>query len=146
MDEGIGINGQRKSDKDKEIRMGILFVRLRLQCNNTKEECLLHYQPIFWCSSFQSDKNCKLSWISQLVLLIRLMLMVAFVRSLESTFVYKMMIYDSINNILFSIISSFGITFHHPFQLAPICGIVTAANFGLTTFSKMVPLLIVFYR
>ena len=67
-------------------------------------------------------------------------------RSLESNFVYRMIIYDSINNILFAIIGSYGNTYKQPIPFAMFCGLHVAFSYGLGTLNRLVPLVIVLYR
>ena len=71
---------------------------------------------------------------------------VSLFRSLESNFVYKMIIYDSINNILYAIVLFYGHNFKHQFSFAPFCGISVAFSYGILTFNRLVPLIIVLYR
>ena len=67
-------------------------------------------------------------------------------RSLEPNFVYKMIIYDSINNILQSLVSFCGSNFKHRLPYGPICGLSEAFNYGFGTFNRLNPLVIVLYR
>ena len=71
---------------------------------------------------------------------------VSLFRSLESNFVHKMIIFDSINNILYAIVLSYGHNFKHQFSFAPFCGISVAFSYGILTFNRLVPLIIVLYR
>ena len=67
-------------------------------------------------------------------------------RSLEPNFVYKMIIYDSINNILHAIVLFFGSNLKHQLPFAPFCGLIEAFNYGFGTFNRLVPLVIVIFR
>ena len=67
-------------------------------------------------------------------------------RSLEPNFVYKMIIYDSINNILHAIVLFFGSNLKHQLPFAPFCGLIGAFNYGFGTFNRLVPLVIVLFR
>ena len=67
-------------------------------------------------------------------------------RSLEPNFVYKMIIYDSINNILHAIVLFFGENLKHQLPFAPFCGLIEAFNYGFGTFNRLVPLVIVLFR
>ena len=57
-----------------------------------------------------------------------------------------MIIYDSVNNMLFGILSCYGNTFKHPLPFAPFCGLMAALNYGLGNFNRLIPLVIVLYR
>ena len=67
-------------------------------------------------------------------------------RSLEPNFVYKMIIYDSISNIVFAILSFYGKTYWPRLPFAPLCGVFVACKYGLGAFNRLVPLSIVLYR
>ena len=67
-------------------------------------------------------------------------------RTLDENFVHKMIIYDSINNILFGLFSSYGRNFSYPISIAPFCGFYSALNQALGCFNRFVPLVIVLYR
>ena len=67
-------------------------------------------------------------------------------KSLETNFVYKMIIFDSINNILFAIVGSYGNMFKKPLPFAPFCSLHVAFHYGLATFNRVSPLAIVLYR
>ena len=67
-------------------------------------------------------------------------------RSLETNFVYKMIIYDSINNIMFAIVGTYGHTYRQPLPFAPFCSLIVALQYGLGNFNRLVPLVIVLYR
>ena len=67
-------------------------------------------------------------------------------RSLEPNVVYKMIIYDSINNILQALVSFCGSNFKHRLPYGPICGLSEAFNYGFGTFNRLVPLVIVIFR
>ena len=67
-------------------------------------------------------------------------------RSLEPNFVYKMIIYDSINNILHAIVLFFGSNLEHQLPFTPFCGLIEAFNYGFGTFNRLVPIVIVLFR
>ena len=80
-----------------------------------------------------------------LIIIINALVLILF-KSLESNFVYKMIIYDSINNILFAIVGSYGNTFKHPLPSPVFCSLQVALSYGLGTFNRLIPLVIVLYR
>ena len=80
-----------------------------------------------------------------LVFIINAMVVILF-KSLDTNFVYKMIIYDSINNVLFAIVGSYGNAFKHPFPFGPFCSLHVALNYGLGIFNRLVPLAIVLHR
>ena len=71
---------------------------------------------------------------------------VSLFKSLEPNFVYRMIIYDGINNILFAIVGAYGNTFKKPVPIATFCSLHVAFHWGLATFNRLSPLAIVLYR
>ena len=80
-----------------------------------------------------------------LVIIINTLAILLF-KSLETNFVYRMIMYDSINNILFAIVGSYGNTFKQPLPFTPFCSLHVAFHYGLATFNRVSPLAIVLYR
>ena len=67
-------------------------------------------------------------------------------RTLEQNFAYKMVICDSINNILYAIALFYGNNYKHPFPIPPFCAITASLSYGFLTLNRLVPLVIVLHR
>ena len=106
--------------------------------------------------SFESNSMTKVNLTSEKLLFFKIPTIflviiinstsVIWFQSLETNFVYKMIIYDSINNMLYAISLFYGSSFKHPFSFPPFCGVGVALSYGFSTFNRLVPLVIVLYR
>ena len=131
------------------VRMSYSF---NLDITNTKQNTSFINKLYFLTNSMtkvniSSDLSILYFMIPTIVLIIIInTLAVILFKSLESNFVYRMIIYDSINNILFAIVGSYGNTFKKPLPFAPFCSLHVAFHYGLATFNRVSPLAIVLYR
>ena len=67
-------------------------------------------------------------------------------RKLEQNFAYKMVICDSINNILYALAFFYRNSYKPPFPFPPFCALTASLSYGFLTLNRLVPLVIVLHR